>query len=230
MTNLPDERISALVDGETAEHEQSLAMDGLLTNDENRKTWGRYHLIGDTLKGNLPSGVDHEFSSRVMAALEDEPTVLAPSTARASWGQRAAGLAVAASVAAVAVLGVQHMYQQDAQAPAQQIAQQVTPEQNPSLMAKKNAQRVGQANMQAAAQSSDQPMVQAASQQIQQSGIAINSASGSPSKNLRKFHPRLNKYLVNHNQQAAQAVQGMVPYARIVAYPNSQRILIQTQK
>ena len=97
-------------------------------------------------------------------------------------------------------------------------------------MAKKNAQRVGQANMQIAAQSKDMPSAQAASQQILQSERAINSTSGDSSKNLRKFHPHLNKYLVNHNQQAAQVVQGVVPYARIVAYPNSQRVLIQTQK
>ena len=228
MTNPLDERISALMDGEMTEQEKRSAMDELLIREENRQAWGRYHLIRDTLNSNLSAGIDHGFASRVTAALEDEPTVLAPPRARTSWSQRAAGLAVAASVAAVAVLGVQYMYQQDTQQ-TQQIAQQAVPEQNPSLMAKKNAQRVGQANMQVATQSKEQPGVQAASQQIQQSGIAVNSTN-STSNIVRKFHPHLNKYLVNHNQHASQVVQGVVPYARIVAYPNSQRNLTQTQK
>lgn len=223
MTNSPDERVSALLDGELAEHELQSAMDELLAKDDNRKAWARYHLIGDTLKRNLPTGIDHDFSSRVMAVLDDEPTVLAPPPSRASWGQRAAGLAVAASVAAVAVLGVQFVYQEDAQAPVQQVAQQASPAQNTTLMAKKNAERVGiRSNIQTVTQPAGQSTVQLVTQ-------SENSTSNAP-KIVKHFHPRLNKYLVDHNQQASQAVQGVVPYARIVAYPNSHRILIQAQK
>jgi negative regulator of sigma E activity len=214
MTNPPDERISALIDGELDAYEQHKAVDELLAHDKNRKAWGRYHLISDTLKHSLPGSIDHDFSSRVMAALDDEPTVLAPSS-RTSWGQRAAGLAVAASVAAVAVLGVQFMYQQDSQAPVAQLAQQGSPAQDTTLMAKKNAQRVG---------------MQANVQTVTESATTAGNASIGVKKGLKRFHPHLNKYLVDHNQQTSQAVQGVVPYARIVAYPNSHRILIQAQK
>jgi sigma-E factor negative regulatory protein RseA len=215
MTNPSDERISALIDGELDVYEQQKAVDELLAHDENRKAWGRYHLISDTLKHSLPTSINHDFSSRVMAALDDEPTVLAPAS-RASWGQRAAGLAVAASVAAVAVLGVQFIYQQDVQAPVPQLAQQGSSVQDTTLMAKKNAERVGM-------QSNIQTVTQSAS-------TAGNATIGGVKKGLKRFHPHLNKYLVDHNQQASQAVQGVVPYARIVAYPNSHRILIQAQK
>lgn len=218
MTNPSDERISALLDGELDAHEQQTVLDELLAHDDNRKTWGRYHLIGGTLKRSLPGGIDHGFSSRVMAALDDEPTVLAPSPRtswRQRWGQHTAGLAVAASVAAVAVLGVQFMYQQDAQAPVAQLAQQGSPTQDTTLMAKKNAQRVGmQSNIQTVTQSSN----------------ASNSTAVAIKKDLKRYHPHLNKYLVDHNQQSSQIVQGVVPYARIIAYPNSHRKLIQAQK
>jgi len=222
MTNPSDERISALVDGELDQQEHQAVVDELLAHGENRKVWGRYHLIGDTLKRSLPGGIDHDFSSRVMAALENEPTVLAPMPqTKSSWRQRAAGLAVAASVAAVAVLGVQFMYQQDGQTPASQMAQIPA-----SLLPISQAQQnIARANTRQGVQQS----LRANIQTVTQSSGAANHVS----RPVKRAHPysRLNKYLVDHNQQAPRAaVQGMIPYARIVAYPNSHRLLIQAQK
>jgi len=216
MTNPSDERISALVDGELDEQEHHATVDTLLTHGENRKAWGRYHLIGDTLKRSLPKGMDHDFSSRVMAALDDEPTVLAPPPqTKSSWGQRAAGLAVAASVTAVAVLGVQFMYQQDGQTLTPQMAQ-VPATLSPISQSQQN---VARANI--------QQSLRANIQTVTQSSSTMNRAP----KPVNQLHPRLNKYLVDHNQQAPRAaVQGMIPYARIVAYPNSHRMLIQAKK
>jgi len=214
MTNPSDERISALVDGEMDDQERQLAVNELLNQGDKREAWERYHLIGDTLKRGLPTGLEHGFSSRVMAALDNEPTVLAPPP-RSSWGQRAAGLAVAASVAAVAVLGVQFMYQQDGQAPAQQIAQvpaKLSPQQS---IARANLQR------------SFQPSLRANIQTVTQTAGISNRIP----QNAKRIYPRLNKYLVDHNQQTSRgAMQAMIPYARIVAYPNSRHTLIQAQK
>jgi len=218
MTNPSDERISALIDGELSKQEHQMTVDELLVCDENRKAWGRYHLIGDTLKRSLPSGMDHGFSSRVMAALDDEPTILAPPPqAKTSWGQRVAGLAVAASVAAVAVLGVQLMYQQDGQLPAPPMAQ-VPANLSP---ASSSPQNVARGNIQHSLRTNIQTVTQSSS---------TASHLSAPIKQMQ-IHPRLNKYLVDHSQQSPRAaVQGMVPYARIVAYPNSHRFLIQAQK
>lgn len=214
MTNPSDERISALVDGEANDQECQLTVDELLSQGDKREAWGRYHLIGGTLKRSLPTGLDQGFSSRVMSALDNEPTVLAPRP-RSSWGQRAAGLAVAASVAAVAVLGVQFMYQQDGQAPVQKMAQvpaKLSPQQN---IARANLQR------------SFQPSLRANIQTVTQT----SSISNRIPQSAKRFHPRLNKYLVDHNQQTSRGtVQAIIPYARIVAYPNSRHTLIQAQK
>jgi len=52
-----------------------------------------------------------------------------------------------------------------------------------------------------------------------------------PANTTKRFHPNLNKYLVDHNQQTARAaVQGVMPYARIVAQPNAHYIVIPVQK
>jgi len=217
MINPSDERLSALVDGELDEQEYQSTVVELLACGENCKTWGRYHLIGDTLKRNLPKGMDYHFSSRVMAALDDEPTVLAPpSPVKSSWGQRAAGLAVAASVAVVAVLGVQLMYQQDEQTLMPPRAQAPT-QLSPLSRQQQNIARATQQSLRDNIQTVIQPQ--------------SSTTMGDTRKSIKQFHPRLNRYLVDHNQQAPRAaVQGMIPYARIVAYPNSHRILIQAQK
>lgn len=220
MTNPSDERISALVDGELDEQECQAAVDELLAHSDKRAAWGRYHLVSHTLKRRLPTGMDYAFSSRVMAALENEPTVLAPRKhSHSSWGQRAAGLAVAASVAAIAVLGVQFMYQQDGQAPTQQLAQLPTKLSPMQLQ----QQSVARANIQQAIQ----PSLRANIQTVTQTSTLPNISS----KLTPRTYSRLNKYLVDHNQQASAAVmQGVIPYARIVAYPNSHHSLNQAQK
>ena len=217
MTNSSDERISALMDGELDEQLHHSTADELLNKDEARETWSRYHLISDTLRQQLPNGIDNQFSSRVMAALDDEPTVLAPPAARTSTlTQRLAGLAVAASVAAVAVMGVQFIYQEDGQAPVEQIAKTSTT----SLPNTSLANRVptSQALAQAAARQNIQTVTQ-----------SMNPAK--PALPAKRFPPNLNKYLVDHNQQTARAaVQGVMPYARIVAQPNVRYIVIPEQK
>lgn len=218
MTNPSDEHISALVDGELDEQERHAAVDALLSQSDARKSWGRYHLIGDALRRSLPHTIDNGFSARVMAALEDEPTVLAPRARPLSHlGQRLAGLAVAASVAAVAVLGVQFMYQQDEGAPIQPMAQAPT---GLSPMPQRN---IAQATMQSQIQSTIHPNIQTVTQSA--GPVARIPAT------VNHFNPRLNKYLVDHNQLASRAImQGVIPYARIVAYPNSHHILIKAQK
>lgn len=226
MTNASDERISALMDGELDKQACHGAVDELLSKDETCETWARYHLISDTLCQHLPAGMDKQFSSRVTAALNDEPTVLAPSAARTSpLTRRLAGLAVAASVAAVAVTGVQFIYQQDGQAPVEQMAKTSTTS-APSRLSN------NQALAQAAARQNIQTVTQSMNPQpINSAKIAPTYSQQQPAQSAKRFHPNLNKYLINHNQQTARAaVQGVMPYARIVAQPNVRYIVIPDQK
>jgi sigma-E factor negative regulatory protein RseA len=191
MTNQFDERISSLLDGELDEQERQQTLTVLEKNPELRGRWERYHLASDAIRHNLPAGIDTGFAARVMQALEGEPTVLAPPPVKAvttpsPFTKRLAGVAVAASVAAVAVFGVQTLNRDTSLSAQQQMAQV--------------------------------PAVNLGEKAVVQ--VAGNPSQPSSPQTVHYFDPSLNKYLVDHNQQAARAgIQGMMPYARIVAYP-----------
>lgn len=72
--------LSALMDDALDESEVASALDGLAREPSLREDWELYHLIGDSLRqGTEPwPELAPDFSVRVMAALDEEPTVLAP--------------------------------------------------------------------------------------------------------------------------------------------------------
>ena len=109
-----NERISALVDSEA---ESVSWLKAVVQDSEQQQVWNRYHLIGDAMRNELPRQLDRDLTARIAAALSDEPTILAPvqksGLSRLQPGVvrmlRGVGqFAVAASVAAVTILGVQH--------------------------------------------------------------------------------------------------------------------------
>lgn len=104
MTGNSDERLSALLDGELEGREEQQAIDLIIAGEPvERAQFGRYRLIGDVMRGEtalLGSGVD----DRVRTALAEEPTVLAPPPKVRKLARPLAGLAIAASVAATAVM------------------------------------------------------------------------------------------------------------------------------
>ncbi|MFT5520042.1 MAG: negative regulator of sigma E activity [Enterobacterales bacterium] len=97
----------------------------LINDSETRSIWSRFHLVSDIIKGDAPEAITLDFDQRVQSAISNEPTLLVPSarnkksnvkTQKApsfvvanirDWAQQATGLAIAASVTAVMVLGVQ---------------------------------------------------------------------------------------------------------------------------
>ena len=108
MTEQEYERLSALVDDEISEEEISMEINKLANNAVNRDTWSRYHLIGDAMRGETGSMYNPGLAQAISKQLEDEPVVLAPAAAskrRSGVKKRSfTGLAVAASLAAVAVV------------------------------------------------------------------------------------------------------------------------------
>lgn len=112
-----NEKLSALMDGELEGQEMTASLQELQGDPAQRQTWQHYHLIGDALRKSLPSHIDGSFASRVSQAIaEDASPVstvvefkpkpkLAPQP-RQAISKPLAGFALAASVAAVAYLGV----------------------------------------------------------------------------------------------------------------------------
>lgn len=100
------EQLSALADDELDAAEARLLLARIEREPALREAWSRYHLAGEAMRGNLSRFHFPELAGRVMSALEREPAPAAPRR-MPRWLKPAAGLAVAATVATVAVLGVQ---------------------------------------------------------------------------------------------------------------------------
>ncbi len=241
MSNLSDERLSSLLDGELDDTQQRHAIDALGGDVEARERWERFHLAGDALHGNLAEAIDPRFASRVMAAIDDEPAILAPppsprqsSTTRthapSRLSKRFAGLAVAASVAAVAVMGVESLYHEDPAAPLnQQVAKNTSPPseyirlaKQPSLPTAAPLASVVNAPL------TISPLTAPSSPLAAPSLTARTEMFRAHPEIVRRIDPRLHKYLINHSQQAARSnIQGVMPYARIVTYPGAQQRPVQ---
>jgi sigma-E factor negative regulatory protein RseA len=128
MAEEKKEWISALADGELKDGELARALDSLRHDRTMQTSWSRYHLIRDTLHSNLEEHVDPELHTRISSALEQEPVLLAPQRRPKNWLRHAAGLAVAASVTGIAVIGIQQMGSQQEVEPVATMAQVMKPE------------------------------------------------------------------------------------------------------
>src|SRR5258708_17571589 len=95
------ERVWGLIEGEVQSRDCQAHLGRLRTDADLRRAWDAYHLIGDALRGHV--GAD--LTDRVVARLQEEPTVLAPqrkvtAASRLAWY----AMSAAASVAAVTLV------------------------------------------------------------------------------------------------------------------------------
>ena len=181
------EQVSALMDGEL-ENDSTSILKELSDNHEYQQVWCRYHLVGESLRGNLPSHIDLKLADRVSAVIKDEPHVLAPKHMVTHFFKPVMGFAIAASVAIVAILGVRQTGTSPSNIPTQSVAVH-----QPEII-------------------SPQPQLANLSteQEAQQPFLTYKMPANATA--------RLNRYLVNYNEYRTNAgVQGMLPYVRIVA-------------
>lgn len=128
MTDALNEQLSACLDGALPPGELDLLLkrvgSGAKQSEqavELRAAMGRYSLIGEAMRAERPAIASKEFASKVMAAIALEPAqdpVAAPRAPRIPpavirYLRPAAGMAIAAGVAAVAVLTMQPLGQSD---------------------------------------------------------------------------------------------------------------------
>lgn len=114
------EKLSAFMDGEL---DDSGFVDSIKNDSESLAKWRSYHVIRSGLRKEASVMPEFDITAQVAAALEQEPTVLAP---KSKWKslpvvnkvvpflRQSGQLAVAASVAAAVILGVQQVNQQPA--------------------------------------------------------------------------------------------------------------------
>lgn len=206
------EQLSSFVDGEI-NREHCARIIGTLCKDQDMKScFERYQLISDTMRNQLPPGMKRDFASCVMTAIESEPTIFAPaalshkSVFSSPLTKKVAGLAIAASVATIAVIGVQSQY---SEAP-QQVA--TMPDNSEFVrLAKEKPENV-------------QPVL------VPNPGNGYSTASATlsqkqipQSKPVHKFSPQLHQYIVIHSQQASGAgMHDIISSARLVSSSQQQ--------
>lgn len=115
------DKVSALLDGDLDEQATRSVIERMGVDSGLQRQWDAYCLIGDAIRGDRFGSSD--FVDRVMARLDDEPTVLAPRPAAGDSVRRSVWqslLPIAASVMGVAAVGLvaATLYSQDDRAPA----------------------------------------------------------------------------------------------------------------
>src|SRR5487761_398690 len=110
MTEKLREQVSALADDELPAGEHELLARRFALEKYLGICWGRYHLIGESMRKALPQIDTRNFADRVMTALEHEAAIIKKHDDRLirNFSKTAAGMAEAACVAAVAILGLRY--------------------------------------------------------------------------------------------------------------------------
>jgi len=147
MSPANPESLSAFLDGEVSAQQLGGMVDAIADDDALRQRLARYHLIGDSLRGERVSPQTLNIAAAVRARIQDEPTILAPAAvprpARSVWLRSAAGVAIAASVATLALMVTPGLQQQPDVADQQLAAGPVVPPRpaaQPSFVARTDAQ------------------------------------------------------------------------------------------
>lgn len=94
--------LSAFIDNELENRRQVRVLSAMAENEELRRAWEGYHLIGDALRRS--PALDKRLTHCIMQRLDHEPTVLAPHSARTRAHPLRAAFAVAATAAGVALV------------------------------------------------------------------------------------------------------------------------------
>ena len=104
MNEQMKEQLSAFMDGELDDKQLVTRLEN---DHEAMAVWNRYHLIRDALHHDYVPGAQ-DLAGRVMHALENEPTVLAPKRwyAPKQIARQVAGMAIAATIAVVSIIVV----------------------------------------------------------------------------------------------------------------------------
>ncbi len=208
--NEQSEKLSTLIDEyQQSEQDQSL-LDGVLNDVNQQYTLRRYQMIGEVMRNEIPDAIQLDFASSVMAKIQQEPVLKITNQAENKTGQLpswlwsvlfkpVAGLAVAATVAFVAVSNLQL---------------------KPTT--------VDQFEKIASNDTSSAKVEQFASIPLLNRGLSTVSVNGQRTaatlgmnwkvkRNEPDVQQKLNAYLVNHNE-FSNSWQGIIPQVRVVGF------------
>lgn len=200
------ESLSALADDQATALELRRLLKAGENDPEIKSAWHRYQLAGAAIRKDLPDTLQMgDFSARVSAALDEEPKL----KSSPQWWQNLGRVAVAASVAMVAIMGVQYY---DASAPAPEAVQtaESEPVRSPSVSLPAGYQAPPLAARTVSAQLGYE------NRRPEQQVIFVPHQEDHPVV-TRELYDYLNLLIEEHSDHAAlNSSQGMLPFARVV--------------
>ena len=139
LTEKDLELISKSLDEDLSEFERRRLNQNVLITIEGEKTWMRYNAMSAVMKKQFPESLDKDFSQKILDAINNDEHVedetYYPGIRRVGGHlKQFAGLAVAASVAAVSIVTFQHLNQPSLTGTPEMIVseQQIEASANPS--------------------------------------------------------------------------------------------------
>ncbi|WP_435103774.1 sigma-E factor negative regulatory protein [Arhodomonas sp. AD133] len=209
MSESIDEQLSALADDELPEQEAPLLLRRISRDPELVARLGRYYTIRESLHGGLTDAVDGGVAAGVAEALEheaplaEEPVSPQGTGSARRWAMRlgrpAAGAAIAASVAVIAV----------------------------TLWSTPETARTPSSGAPAVVASAPSPQASPAGGELART-VSVGENSGTQAREQwQRLDPqvqqRLNGYLVNHSENATvSGPGGVLNYVRIAGHERSQ--------
>lgn len=190
-----NEYLSAFVDGELQGPARGRVVDALYGSPELRRAWARFHLIGDVVSKRGPVPGAGSIAGNVSAALSRER--IGHFKPRPRWPRFYLGLAFAAAISAMAILGIHGLDDGGVQPPA---GASVSRPELAAATPDPTAPRIVSTAAQPAAPEATR---------LQWSDVAPDAEA------------RLNAYLVNHNEYGGNGMRGVLPYVRIVGYQSA---------
>ncbi|MCW8944214.1 MAG: sigma-E factor negative regulatory protein, partial [Sedimenticola sp.] len=184
-----NERISALLDNELDSKLAQPTLDSLQADDELRKKWDRYHLIGDAMRGEAVRLSAESIADRVRNQIDrdhltiphDQPIPIKSGVNfRSRWFRTAGGAMLAASVAAITVMAFPQLTGTPSDSGPQLVVENTPPQ--------------------------------------TQAPYLIQSSSRWKNLSEPKVESKLNRYLIDHNEYVAPGGIGVIPYTSFVSY------------
>ena len=191
MSEHMHEKLSAFIDGES-DHPGDEIINWISRDEVARKTWWRYHIISDAVGRNIDACADTQLADRIAERLRSEPAFLIPPRNKtAGYLKALTGLAIAATVATVAILGVRGNNRQDSEA---------TVINNPVAVVQKPITTL-KPTLATTTSTAQYPMP---------GNVRLTSAEA---------NNRMNAYLLNYYEYRTMGagMQGVNPYMRIIA-------------
>lgn len=215
------EEVSMLMDDEVDELNRARIIRKLHDDTGMKSCWERYHLISEALRNNLPEIIDLDLPSRIASIIHNDPhqdpryqdMKFKPGTTVRS-NKTVTGLALAASLAVIAVVSLLQVSNQN-EMPGQQLAT-ATQEQELNPAPQIQVQPVAEIQDNTVMPDNSVASLSLPTLSNQPGDLQIKQASD----NSQAVDADLYDYLIHHNEYAATmpVEGGMLPYARLVGY------------